>query len=89
MGDRLMSEGYLKEVTPFAKNPLLGYATAIGAGSTTHYSDYYYVNNTGTVLFCGGGWLNGARAGLWRWDGDSTASGAASNIGGRLCYKPL
>ena len=89
MGNRLMPYGYLKEVTPFAKNPLLGYATAIGAGSTTHYSDYYYANNTGTALCCGGGWYLGASAGLWRWDGDITASYAASNLGGRLCYKPI
>lgn len=89
MGDRLMSEDYLKEVTPFAKNPLLGYATAIGAGSTTHYSDYYYVNNTGTVLYCGGRWLNGAFAGLWFWAGSIDASYESSNIGGRLCYKPI
>ena len=84
-----MSEGYLKEVTPFAKNPLLGYATAIGAGGTTHYSDYYYVSNTGTVLRCGGDWLDGARAGLWFWSGFDTASAADSGLGGRLCYKPL
>ena len=89
MGDRLMSEGYLKEVTPFAKNPLLGYATAIGAGSTTYYSDYYYVSNAGTVLFCGGGWGDGAGAGLWYWFGGYTASRAASDVGGRLCYKPI
>lgn len=89
MGDRLMSEGYLKEVTPFAKNPLLGYATAIGASATTHYSDYYYVSNTGTVLSCGGDWGCGARAGLWYWGGYFTASYANSYIGGRLCYKPL
>lgn len=89
MGDRLMSEGYLKEVTPFAKNPLIGYATAIGAGNTTHYSDYYYVNNTGIVLFCGGAWRDGAAAGLWSWHGRSAASNAGSLIGGRLCYKPI
>ena len=84
-----MSGGYLKEVTPFAKNPLLGYATAIGAGGTTYYSDYYYADNAGTVLFCGGIWLSGAVAGLWSWRGSSTASFAYSSIGGRLCYKPL
>lgn len=89
MGDRLMSEGYLKEVTPFAKNPLLGYATAIGAGSTTYYSDYYYVSNAGTVLLCGGSWVSGANAGLWYWNGGGTASYAYSAFGGRLCYKPL
>lgn len=89
MGDRLMSEGYLKEVTPFAKNPLLGYATAIGAGSTTHYSDYYYAKNTSTVLLCGGLWFYGASDGLWYWFVGVTAPGAASTFGGRLCYKPL
>ena len=89
MGDRLMSEGYLKEVTPFAKNPLLGYATAIGAGSTTYYSDYYYVNNTVPALCCGGHWPYGANAGLWHWYGLRAASDADSRIGGRLCYKPI
>ena len=89
MGDRLISGGYLKEVTPFAKNPLLGYATAIGASTTTHYSDYYYVNNTGTALGCGGFWDDGAYAGLWLWGGSVTASYASSYFGGRLCYKPL
>ena len=89
MGDRLISGGYLKEVTPFAKNPLLGYATAIGASTTTHYSDYYYANNTGTVLRCGGHWFDGVSAGLWYWNGHLTASRADSDIGGRLCYKPL
>lgn len=89
MGDRLMSDGYLKEVTPFAKNPLLGYATAIGAGSTTHYSDYCYVNNTGTVLACGGTWGDGASAGLWFCYGIYTAPDAYSAFGGRLRYKPI
>lgn len=89
MGDRCMSKGYLKEVTPFAKNPLLGYASAIGAGSTTHYSDHYYVNNTGTVLLCGGSYRYDAAAGLWSWYGSSTASYTSSDFGGRLCYKPI
>lgn len=89
MGDRLMSEGYLKEVTPFAKNPLLGYVTAIGAGSTTYYSDYYYVDNAGTVLYCGGYWSYGALAGIWHWGGNYTASSSDSYVGGRLCYKPI
>ena len=89
MGDRLMSEGYLKEVTPFAKNPLLGYATAIGAGSTTHYSDYYYVNKVGNVLSCGGSWTFGFGARLWLYAGDFARSAADSGRGGRLCYKPI
>lgn len=89
MGDRCMSEGYSKVITPFAKNPLLGFTSAISAGSTTYYSDYYYVTNTGTVLSCGGRWDAGAGAGLWYWYGGASASLASSIVGGRLCYKPL
>jgi hypothetical protein len=89
MGDRVIKDGYIKTVTPFAKNHLLGYATAIGAGGTTHYSDYYYVSNKGTVLCCGGVWNDGAGDGLWSLLGRRTASNAYSDIGGRLCYKPL
>ena len=90
MGDRTLSEGYAKEIKPFAKQPLLGYTSAVGAGSTTYYCDYHYTNNgAGTVLFCGGDWVRGAAAGLWYWYGSYAASSAYSYIGGRLCYKPL
>lgn len=90
MGDRTLSEGYVKEIKPFAKQPLLGYTSAVGAGSTTYYCDYHYTNNgAGTVLYCGGGWYRGADAGLWGWGGGNPASYAYSSIGGRLCYKPL
>lgn len=89
MGDRSMSEGYNKVVTPFEKMPLLGYTTVAGGGSTTYYSDYYYVTDAGTVLFVGGYWGFGAYAGLWSWYGDNGASDAYSYVGGRLCYKPL
>lgn len=89
MGDRKEGEGYTKVITPFDKNPLLGFTTETGAGSTTYYSDYYYYNANGTVLYCGGSWDSGVSAGLWRWDGDDSSSDADGNIGGRLCYKPL
>lgn len=89
VGDRVMSDGYIKKVTLFAKNPLLGYVTEIGADSVTNYSDYHYMADGGTVLSCGGLWRLGARAGLWHWDGYSSSSSANSNIGGRICYKPI
>nr|DAF46340.1 MAG TPA: tail collar fiber protein [Podoviridae sp. ctsUe5] len=89
MGDRLVAEGYLREVTPFAKNPLLGYATLLGADSKTFYSDYYYANNTGTELVSGSCWFFNEQAGLWFWYGGYTASDVAPYIGGRLCYKPI
>lgn len=89
MGNRGTSEGWAKVITPFAKNPLLGFTTTVGGSDSTYYSDYHYYANTGTVLFCGGYWISDARAGLWSWYGRSTASSAAASIGGRLCYKPL
>lgn len=89
VGDRVMTNGYIKKVTPFAKNPLLGYVTEIGADSVTHYSDYHYMADGGTVLACGGSWDNGISAGLWNWLGLNSSSYAYGNLGGRLCYKPL
>lgn len=84
---RATSNGYLKTVTPFAKN-ILSYATAVGGGVTTYYSDYYWGDSTGTILMYGGGWNNGETAGLWNWAGDNITSYTNVNVGGRLCYKP-
>ena len=89
MGDRVMADGYVKTVKPFSKNPLIGYTSEIGANGNTHYSDYHYQSETGTVLFCGGPWSSGGGAGLWRWDGDYSSSYADGDFGGRLCYKPI
>lgn len=89
VADRYAGEGYAKVITPFDKNPLLGFVTSVGAGGTTYYSDYYYYAEGGTVLDCGGRWSSGGGAGLWNWDGDYSSSYAYGFIGGRLCYKPL
>ena len=89
MGDRVMTDGYIKKITPFAKNPLLGHVTEIGANGNTYYSDYHYQTETGTILLVGGAWDYGGPAGLWSWDGNGGATRAVGNVGGRLCYKPL
>lgn len=89
MGDRVMADGYVKTVKPFSKNPLIGYTSEIGANGNTHYSDYHYQSETGTVLLCGGQWGDGGTAGLWLWSGDNSSSFAYGVIGGRLCYKPI
>jgi len=89
VGDRKTGEGYLKTIEYFDRFPLLGFAKETGASSSTHYSDYYYYNENGTVLSVGGFWNAGAYAGLWYWSGYYSASLAYARIGGRLCYKPL
>ena len=89
VGDRPISNGYLKEIEYFDKFPLLGYIKTAGGGSTTYYCDYTYYSSGGTVLYVGGYWSSGTFAGLWYWLGDYSASNASSNVGGRLCFKPL
>ena len=89
MGNRVMTDGYTKKITPFAKNPLLGYVTEIGANGNTYYSDHYFQAATGTALLCGGLWAGGSYDGLWFWAGHTPSSNVDGVIGGRLCYKPL
>ena len=90
VGERLTSNGYLKEVSQFDKFPVLGFASSVTGGSdATYYCDYNYAYSGGTVLYVGGAWSNGGSGGLWYWYGNFDASSANSYIGGRLCYKPL
>ena len=90
VGERLTSNGYLKEVSQFDKFPVLGFASSVTGGSdATYYCDYNYAYSGGTVLNVGGSWINGGLGGLWSWSGGFGASYAFSLIGGRLCYKPL
>ena len=90
VGERLTSNGYLKEVSQFDKFPVLGFASSVTGGSdATYYCDYNYAYSGGTVLFVGGYWFVGGNGGLWSWNGYGDASSAYSFVGGRLCYKPL
>ena len=85
-GTRASSNGFVKTVAPLAEGSLIQYVTAVGADESSYYCDNSWQG--GTVLLCGGGWNNGADAGLWCWYGDGSASYSTSSIGGRLCYKP-
>ena len=87
MGDRDMDGGYMSKVTPFEKFPILGYCTEAYGDESSYFCDYCY--SYGSVLCVGGNWNNDANAGLWSWCGGYGASLAGSDIGGRLCYKPL
>ncbi len=89
VANRILANDYLKGVTQFAKNPLLGYATLGGAGEGSYYCDYCCQMTSGTRLVVGGDWDNGNSAGLWYWNAMEGSTHAGSNIGGRLCYKPI
>lgn len=80
MGDRCTTEGYAKEIAPLDKNPLMLFTKSVGAGNASYYSDYYYYQPTGEILFVGGRWTDGTSAGLWYWDGGSGVSYASSTL---------
>lgn len=80
--------GYLSKIEYFDKFPLLGYTVAEDGANNSYYCDYSY-NCGNSVLRVGGDWYGGLSAGLWYWSGDFGSSYSYSNIGGRLCYKPL
>ncbi len=87
VGKRPSSTGYIKAISYFDKFPVLGYASDQSGSENTYYCDYNVAY--GTVLFVGGVWGYGAYAGLWYWNGGSSASNAYTGVGGRLCAKPL
>lgn len=90
MGDRVIADGYIKTVMPFAKQQLLGFVTEVGDNGAAYYCDYTWCNHgLGVALCCGGFWSNGAVAGLWSWHGGYGALLEDTAIGGRLCYKPI
>lgn len=80
--------GYLSKIEYFDKFPLLGYTVAEDGANNSYYCDYSY-NCGNSVLIVGGLWYDGLSAGLWLWRGDCGSSSSSSNVGGRLCYKPL
>lgn len=89
-GDRPAASSWITKVEPLGRNPLIQYATAAsGGGSSMYFADYTYYSSSGTVLYVGGYWNNATYAGLWYWDGSISASDASTDLGGRLCYKPL
>lgn len=86
-GNRASGYNYVKKVEPLGRNPLIQYATEVGGSETTYFCDYAVVGGSGLAV--GGGWDDASFAGLWRWSGVYYPSYANSNVGGRLCYKPL
>jgi hypothetical protein len=69
---------------PFAEFP-----TAVGGGTTTYYSDYYYRNTGQRIALLGGVWFYVAGSGLSFWNLDVSSSSTFIYVGGRLLKTPL
>lgn len=89
-------KGNICRTNGYAKKMLLGedgdiVATEVGGSSSTYWCDYYYTytqaNRLQVVLF-GGRAGNGSSAGLADVRTDAAPSGAARDLGSRLCFFP-
>lgn len=83
------ANGYPIEMGYDPNNPFAALPKTIGGASTTYYSDYYYQATGARIALVGGGWSNGAVAGVSCWDLYNSSSYAVVNFGGRLLKKPL
>lgn len=89
-------KGNICRTNGYAKKMLLGedgdiVATEVGGSSSTYWCDYYYTYtqaNRLQVVLVGGHADNGSGAGLARVGTDAAPSGAARNVGSRLCFFP-
>lgn len=78
----LPASGWIKDLT-VTDNGLLIPKTS-GGSETTYVPDYVYSSSGWRVLFVGGGWNDGASAGLLYFYAGSTSSSSYSNISARL-----
>lgn len=90
-GELPRSEGYVKTICHGEHGDIL--PTAVGAGSTSYFCDYFYTSipESGTAeraCFFGGVAADGARAGFVYASSNGSASGASAVFGSRLCFMP-
>jgi hypothetical protein len=83
------ANGYVTQMGFDTSYQFAEFSAAIGGGSTTYYSDYYYQATGQRVARFGGAWNYGSDAGLSCWYLNFASSAAAVSFGGRLLKKPL
>lgn len=81
------ADGYPTAMGFDVLNPFAEFPIAVGGGSATYYSDYYYQNTGQRIALVGGYWFGGSVAGLSCWFLFRTSSGAGVSIGTRLVRK--
>lgn len=90
-GELPRSDGYVKTICHGEHGDIL--PTAVGAGSTSYFCDYFYTNipESGTAeraCFFGGAADSGAAAGFVYAYSNDSASYADASCGSRLCFLP-
>ena len=86
------SEKYAKTITPFDKYPLLGFVSEVTEAENTHYCDRYLTSKgDDNRLYVGAYWKENlpSASGLWCYRCTKNKYHAGSDIGARLCFKPI
>lgn len=82
-----VTDGYVKRLGLDSRYPWVNVPHAIGASTTTHYSDYYnYPRSTICAALVGGSWYNGANAGPLYWNCRNAPSSSHTTYRARLSY---
>lgn len=81
------TDGYVTATGWDAATPYAALPTAVGGGTATYYSDYYYQGTGQRIAALGGYWYNGSNAGLSLWSLYFASSRADVYLGGRLLRK--
>ena len=76
--------GYPKTLGLDVDEPFFRFPTAVGGGSSTYMSDYYWQNTGDRVALVGGSFYYGTLDGLWFWYFGNTSSVAYWSIGCRV-----
>lgn len=77
------SESYIREVV--GSNELGFYPSCVGGANNKDFCDGFW-QATNTIALVGGGWTDGAAAGVFALVVSYGVGGASVNVGARLCY---
>ena len=78
------ADGYSEVMGFDVANPFAEFPVTLGGASNTYYADYYYRSTGQRIARLGGGWGDGALAGLSAWALDNSSSYASFSLSGRL-----
>lgn len=81
------ANGWLTSTGHDSDYQFASFPTAVGGGSSSHYSDYYYQSAGQRIALLGGRWNYGSYAGLSYWSLYDSSSNASVNLGARLVRK--
>lgn len=87
-GTRASSSGYISALGASTTAPWAIYPSSPGGSETTYIPDYSWASSGWRVLFVGGSWSSGSKAGLFWFNGYNSSSDSDSRVGARLLFVP-